>query len=137
MPGLPRLLFDANPLLRFLRNDVPEQAAAVRTKMIQAQSGQLIIDIHPLVLSEVVYVLKSNYAQPREQIADALLPLLDIAGFHVLEADRVRKALIRYRNTNVSFIDAFLATLSAETSHPVFSFDRGLDKFKDIRRVNK
>jgi len=37
----------------------------------------------------------------------------------------------------VSFIDAFIAELAAEASIPVFSFDRGLDKFKDIRRVEK
>jgi predicted nucleic acid-binding protein len=55
----------------------------------------------------------------------------------VPEEGRVRKALTRYRDHNVSFIDAFLATLGAETSHPIFSFDRGLDKLKDIRRVEK
>ena len=131
------LHFDTNAILRYLRKDVPEQVAAVRARLAQAQTGSLIVEIHPLVLAEVLYVLKSNYAQPRERIATVLLRFLDLPGIRVPEEDRVRKALARYRDHNVSFIDAFLATLGAETSHPIFSFDRGLDKFKDIRRVEK
>ena len=134
---LSRLHFDANPILRYLRNDVPEQATAVRARLAQAQSGQLVIEIHPLVLAEVLFVLKSHYAVPREKLATVLLTFLNTPGIHVPEEERIRKALARYRDTNVSFIDAFLATLGAETSHPVFSFDRGLDKFKDIRRIEK
>ncbi len=133
----PRLHFDANPILRYLRDDVPGQAEAVRTRLAQAQKGKLIIEIHPLVLAEVLFVLQSYYAQPRERIASVLLTFLNTPGIHVLEKDRVQNALTRYRDHNVSFIDAFLATLGAETSHPIFSFDRGLDKFKDIRRVEK
>jgi len=131
------LHFDTNAISRYLRKDVPEQVAAVRARMAQAQTGALVIDVHPLVLAEVLYVLKSNYDQPRERIATTLLRFLDLPGIRVPEEDRVRKALVRYRDTNVSFIDAFLATLAAETCHAIFSFDRGLDKFKDIRRVEK
>jgi predicted nucleic-acid-binding protein len=131
------LHFDANAILRYLRNDVPEQANIVEARLLQAQTGGLIIDLHPLVLAEVLYVLKSNYSQSRERIASALLTFLNTPGVVVPEEDRVRKALERYRDHNVRFIDAFLATLGAETSHPIFSFDKGLDKFRDIRRVEK
>ncbi|MCE0521671.1 MAG: PIN domain-containing protein [Methylacidiphilales bacterium] len=135
--GPPHLHFDTNAILRYLRNDVPEQANAVETRLLQAQAGGLIIDVHPLVLAEVLFVLKSNYALSRERIVSALLTFLNTPGIHVPEEARIRNALARYRDHNVGFIDAFLATLGAETSHPIFSFDRGLDKFKDIRRVEK
>lgn len=133
----PHLHFDTNAILRYLRNDVPDQANAVETRLLQAQSGGLIIDVHPLVLAEVLYVLKSNYALPRERIASVLLTFLNTPGIRLQEDARFRNALSRYVDKNVSFIDAFLATLGAETSHPIFSFDKGLDKFKDIRRVEK
>jgi predicted nucleic-acid-binding protein len=133
----PHLHFDANAILRYLRNDVPAQAHAVQLRLIEAQAGRLVIEIHPLVLAEVLFVLKSNYSSPRERSASTLLTFLNTPGIRVPEERRIREALVRYRDHNVSFIDAFLATLGAETSHPIFSFDRGLDKFKDIRRVEK
>ena len=133
----PHIHFDANAILRYLRFDISSQANAVEGRLIQARAGRLIIHIHPLVLAEVIFVLKSNYSQPREKIASKMLTFLDTPGIVVSEEDRFRNALARYQDTNVSFVDAFLATLGAETSHPIFSFDRGLDKFKDIRRVEK
>jgi predicted nucleic-acid-binding protein len=133
----PRIHLDANGILRFLLNDIPEQAAAVGARLVHAQAGRLIIEIHTLVIAEVVFVLTSFYRQPREQIVLRLVTLLNTPGIKVHEEPLVRKALTRYAERNVSFVDAFLATLGAETSHPIFSFDRGLDKFKDIRRVEK
>ncbi len=132
-----RLHFDTNAILRYLRNDNIDQADAVAKRIQQAQAGGLVIDIHCLVLVEVIYVLKSHYAEPRAKIASALLTFLNTPGIIVSESDRFRKALLRYRDTNISFIDAFLAAVSAETTHPIFSFDRGLDKFRDIRRIEK
>lgn len=133
----PHLHLDTNAILRYLRNDVPRQAEAVRARLSQAQSGRLIIEIHPLIIAEVLFVLQSFYGQPRERIASVLQIFLDTPGIRTQEEARVREALDRYASHNVSFIDAFLATLGAETSHPIFSFDRDLDKFKDVRRVEK
>jgi predicted nucleic-acid-binding protein len=135
--GPPRLHLDANGILRYLLNDLPAQASAVQARLIQARSGHLIIDIHPLVIAEVVFVLTSHYRQPRQKIANLMLTFLNTSGIKLQEESFVRKALTRYASTNVSFVDAFLAVLSAESSNPLFSFDRGLDKFKDIRRIEK
>ena len=131
----PRLFLDTNAILRYLCNDVPEQADAVEKRLLQAQSGQLVIETHPLILAEALFVLQSFYSQPRERIATGLLRFLNTPGVRTSEEQRVRKALERYLSTNVSFIDAFIAVLAAEAAVPIFSFDRGLDKFKDIKRV--
>jgi predicted nucleic acid-binding protein len=66
-----------------------------------------------------------------------LTVFINTPGLNISEETRVRDALHRYHDTNVSFVDAFLAALGVESSHPIFSFDRGLDKFKDIRRIEK
>jgi predicted nucleic-acid-binding protein len=137
-PAHPRHLFlDTNAILRYLRNDIPAQADAVRVRLAQAQAGHLIIEIHPLILAEVLFVLESYYAQPREKIAFVLNTFLDTPGIRIDEETRIREALRRYVEKNVSFIDAYLAALGAETSYEIFSFDRGLDKFKDIKRIVK
>jgi predicted nucleic acid-binding protein len=133
----PQIHLDANAILRFLRFDIPAQANAVEARIIQARSGRMIIHVHPLVMSEVVFVLESYYAHPRQKIVSDLMIFLNTPGLHFFEETRLRDALLRYRDKNVSFVDAFLASLGAETSHPVFSFDRGLDKFKDVRRIER
>jgi predicted nucleic acid-binding protein len=133
----PHLHLDANAILRFLHNDIPAQANALEARLLQAQAGRLVLELHPLVLAEVVFVLQSFYRQPRPVIVSLLLTFLNTPGVHLSEERRVREALSRYAQKNVSFVDAFLATLGAETSYPIFSFDRGLDKFNDIRRVEK
>jgi predicted nucleic acid-binding protein len=133
----PHLFLDANAILRYLRNDVPAQANAVRVRLAEAQSGRLILELHPLILAEVLFVLQSYYSVPREKIAAVLNTFLDTPGIKMHEEERVRKALTRYVEKNVSFVDAHLATLGAENSTAIFSFDKGLDKFKDIRRIEK
>ena len=133
----PHIHLDANGILRYLLDDIPEQAAAIGARLLQAQSGRLIIEVHTLVLAEVVFVLTSHHRHSRKKIAERLLTFLDTPGVRMQEESLVRKALKSYAEKNVSFVDAFLVTLSAETSHPVFSFDRGLNKFKDIRWVEK
>jgi predicted nucleic acid-binding protein len=134
---VPHLLLDANAILRYLRNDIPAQADAVRERLLQAQSGRLVFELYPLILAEVVFVLESFYKVPREKVAAVLTIFLDTPGIKMHEEERIRETLTRYIHKNVSFIDAYLVTLGAEISCDIFSFDRGLDKFKDIRRVEK
>jgi predicted nucleic-acid-binding protein len=133
----PHLFLDANTILRYLRNDIPAQANAVRVRLAEAQSGRLVLELHPLIFAEVLFVLQSYYSVPKEKIASVLKTFLDTPGIKMHEEERVRAALIRYVEKNVSFIDAYLAVLGAETSLAIFSFDKGLDKFKDIRRIEK
>jgi predicted nucleic-acid-binding protein len=133
----PHLFLDANAILRYLRDDVPVQANAVRLRLIQAQAGRLVLEIHPLILAEVLFVLQSFYAVPRQKIAAVLTTFLDTPGIKMHEERRVREAFTRYLKNKVSFIDAYLAVLGAEFSWEILSFDKGLDKFRDIRRIEK
>jgi predicted nucleic-acid-binding protein len=134
---LPRLHLDANAILRYLRRDNREQSDAVRARLSEARAGRLAVEVHILIVAEVIYVLESFYEESRQRIASVMLTFLDTPGLHFSEKSLLREALHRYHDTNVSFVDAFLAALGAGTSYPVFSFDRGLDKFKDIRRIEK
>ena len=137
LSGIRHLLLDANAILRYLRNDVPAQAEAVQVRIEQARAWRLVLEIHPLILSEVVFVLESFYSVPRRQIAAVLRIFLDTPGIKLHKDVRMQETLKRYAGRNTSFIDAYLAALGAETAHEIFSFDKGLDKFQDIRRVER
>lgn len=129
-------LLDANVVLRFLRRDEPSMAAAAEALFARAEDGDVRLVLDSVILAEVVFVLQSFYKLGREPIADALLDLINSGG--VVETDRpelLNDALARYRrHPQVDFGDAMLGALAAEQNIPVASFDRDLDRFKDVVR---
>ena len=89
-----------------------------------------------MILAEVLFVLQSFYKLGREVIAEVLLEMVNNAGS--IDTDRpavLTDALQRYRrHPQADFADALLAALAAEQQIPVASFDRDLDRFRDITR---
>ena len=129
-------LLDANVVLRFLRRDEPGMAAAADALFARAERGEVCLVLDSLILAEVVFVLQSFYKLGHKVIADTLLDLINSGG--AVETDRpmlLNDALERYRrHPQVDFGDAMLGALAAEQNIPVASFDRDLDRFKDVVR---
>ncbi|MCC6233319.1 MAG: PIN domain-containing protein [Verrucomicrobiales bacterium] len=128
------LILDANVLVRFLVQDVPQQAKAARKLVEQAESGALLLVVDPMIIAETVYVLTSFYKKPREAVADALMAFVQSDGVSVAEESRLVDALRRFQRSSVDFADAWLAATAAETHREVASFDRDLDRFADVKR---
>jgi predicted nucleic acid-binding protein len=82
-------------------------------------------------------LLQSFYKQARGAIAEVLLDLVNNGG--AIETDRpalLTEALERYRrHSQLDFADALLAALAVEKQLPVASFDRDLDRFSDVTRI--
>ena len=55
-------------------------------------------------------------------------------GIKAHEEGRVLDALKRHQDQNVHFADAYLAASAANFGVAVASFDRDLEKFKDVTR---
>jgi predicted nucleic acid-binding protein len=128
------LILDANVLVRFLVQDVPQQAKAARKLVEQAESGALLLVVDPMIIAETVYVLTSFYKKPREAVADALMAFVQSDGVSVAEESRLVDALRRFQRSSVDFADAWLAATAAETHREVASFGRDLDRFADVKR---
>jgi predicted nucleic-acid-binding protein len=103
------LILDANVLVRFLVQDVPQQAKAARKLVEQAESGALLLVVDPMIIAETVYVLTSFYKKPREAVADALMAFVQSDGVSVAEESRLVDALRRFQRSSVDFADAWLA----------------------------
>jgi predicted nucleic acid-binding protein len=67
-------------------------------------------------------------------VANVLLAIIQNAGVETIDKEVVLDALQRFGNVNVDFSDAWLAARAAQLGCAVASFDRDLDKFKDIKR---
>lgn len=128
------LLLDANVLVRFLVQDDPKQSTAATALFEKAERREVVLHLDALVVAETVYVLTGRYGRSRTEVVNILLAIIQNAGIKTMEDDVVTDALQRFAAFNVDFSDAWLASRAAQLHRPVASFDRDLDKFKDIKR---
>ncbi|CAN5127735.1 PIN domain-containing protein [soil metagenome] len=116
---------DTNVFLRYLTNDVPEQADAVERLLQGAAREERLLVTTALVIAEVVWTLESYYRLPRGAIQEAVFGILNTPGLEVEGAETVLQAMAWYRERNVDFADAFHAAWMLEGGlEIVHTFDR-------------
>ena len=120
-----KILIDANVILRYLLNDIEEQAVEAK-KIIKI--GAFTI---PEVIAEVIYVLKSVYKIERKEIGNAITSVLkeiDIENKNI-----ILKSVEIFSETNLDFVDCILISYNKIENVEVFSFDKKLNnKLKRI-----
>ncbi|MGB3544997.1 PIN domain-containing protein [Rubrivirga sp.] len=104
------LFVDTNVFLRYLTNDVPEQADQVQALFDRAEVGEVRLVTSVLVIAEVVWTLGSFYDRTKEQVRDAVLVLCHVPGLDVEDADGLVQAAEWHVEKNVDFADAYHAT---------------------------
>lgn len=125
-------LIDTNLIIRFLIKDDPDQFEATQ-KLFSSQDENLILP--DLILAEVVWTLHSVYKLTKQEIIEKLLKLLKLknltANFNLLI-----NSLLIYRDYNISFVDAYLIAFCEQNKLAgIYSFDKGLDKIKSVKRL--
>jgi predicted nucleic-acid-binding protein len=121
-------------LVRFLVQDDPKQSAAATALFEKAERREVLLHLDSMIVAESVYVLIGRYGRTRTEVANVLLTIIQNAGVETAEVDVVTDALQRFGSINVDFADSWLAARAAQHGRSVASFDRDLDKFKDIQR---
>lgn len=116
---------DTNLFLRYLTNDVPEQADAVEQLLHRAAAGEVNLVTNSLVMAEIVWTLESFYQLARNDIQEKILAILNTLGLEVIDGDLVWQAITWYTGQNVDFIDAYNAAwLLAQGMTTAYTFDR-------------
>jgi len=134
MSGPLRYLVDTNVLLRFLTGEPAAQAVAARKLFSRAHSGEVVLEISPVIVAEAFYTLVSFYGTERKAAAEKLSLLLQQRGVKLRDENQTIAALERLQSAKVGFADAYLAAGAEEEKVAVASFDRDFDKFKSVRR---
>lgn len=120
-----QLFADTNLFLRYLTNDVPEQADAVEALLRQAAAAQIRLVTNSLVLAEIVWTLESFYHLPKNDVQEKILAILNTPGLAVADGDLILQAISWYVTHNVDFIDAYNAAwLLSQGVDTVYTFDR-------------
>ena len=128
-------LADTNVLVRFFTGQPPDMAAKARKLVAEADAGEVVLEVLPVIVAETLYTLESFYEMDRKDVASKLRVFVQSRGIKAHERERILDALQRHHDVNVHFADAYLAAAGAELTMPISSFDRDLDKFDDVTRV--
>ena len=129
-----RLILDTNVLVRFLVQDDAKQAAAATKLINDAQSGAYELVLDRMVIAELVFVLMLHYKRARVDVANTVLAIVRSPYVRVEQEAELVDSLLRFRDHGVDIVDAWLAAIGARSGTGVASFDRDLNKFKDVKR---
>jgi predicted nucleic acid-binding protein len=120
-----RIFADTNLFLRYLTDDVPDQAEAFEKLLQKAIQGELRLVTNIMVIAELVWTLESYYRLPRQNIQDKVLAMLNTPGLKVVEEELILTAIMWYQEKNVDFIDAYNAAWLRENGlDTIYTFDR-------------
>jgi predicted nucleic-acid-binding protein len=120
-----RLFADTNLFLRYLTDDIPEQADAFEQLLKRAASGECQLVTSALVIAELVWTMESYYNLSKPDIRMKVLAILNTPGLVVSEGEMILQAILWNTDKNVDFIDAFNAAwILNQDIHTVCTFDR-------------
>jgi predicted nucleic-acid-binding protein len=128
-------LLDTNILIRFLTSDETQKFRGLYTLFESLEQGDLRVELKLIVLFQVIFVLKSFYSVPREEIATGMLGILKYKGIIVKEKKIVCRTIELWHDSKLDIVDCYLiACLEGDRQNILYSYDRDFDKFKINRK---
>ena len=122
-----RVNIDTNACLRFLLDDIPEQAAQTEQKI---DAG--VACLTPEVLAECAFVLEKGYELPRSEIANGLNALVDAMICDL--KDMYRRAIdIFETDEKLDMVDSMLIARKVVSGDDLLTFDK--DMLKAMKRT--
>ena len=128
-------LLDTNVIVRFLVSDKSPKYQNLYSFFEALENGSMMVELKLIVLFQLIFVLKSFYKVPKEQIANGVTDLLKYKGISVKNKSVIRRMLEIWRNNNLDIVDCHLiASLEGDTQNLLYSYDRDFDKFNINRK---
>jgi predicted nucleic acid-binding protein len=127
---------DTNIFLRFLVNDLPEQADACETLFRKAVDGQEALCTSDMVIAEIVWVLESYYELARSEIRSKVEKILNTPNLSCDNELAIINALVLYDEKRIDFIDAYNASIMRMKGlREIYSYDKHYDRLDWLTRV--
>ena len=128
-------IVDTNIILRFLLKDDEEQSP----KSLAIIKNNEIFILNE-VFVEAIYVLRSIYKFPRDEINDIVQILLDEENVVFQNKDIIETTISTYTAKNLDVVDCMLYAYKKCENHNIETFDKDLNKLLnslDIIKKNK
>lgn len=128
---------DANLILRYLTNDVPEQANRVGELLKRVEAELEKVFLPDVMLADTIWVLEGYYKQSRAQIRDWVTIILSLPGLEFSNKNVALNALDIYFDKGVDWSDAFAASQMWDMGiTEIYSFDKHFACVEGITKVD-
>lgn len=117
---------DTNALVRYLTNDIPNQADEVEKLFLKAEKKMVNLLLSPIVVGEATFVLQTHYKQSVGEISCQMQGLL-VQPWWTLEHGQVLLGLWGWYEQGNHFVDSYLLALNIYENIEIFSFDKKLN----------
>ena len=130
------VFLDTNVFLRHLLHDHEDQSPRATAFLARIERGDIQARVTDTVIFEIVFTLERTYKQGKRIIRDTVMPLIELPGILLTSKGVVRRAFDLYADHNISFADAFHASVMARFGlTDIVTFDRGFERVSGIRRI--
>ena len=130
-----KVFVDTNLILRYLTNDIPEQAVLFENILKRALTGEIDLIVNTMVIAEIVWTLQSFYKYPKNKIDEIVSSIVASEAFEIQERDILLQSLEDFQTLNIDFIDAYIGNwMKMQGIHKVVTFN--LKDFKRISDIN-
>ncbi|KAF1085472.1 tRNA(fMet)-specific endonuclease VapC [Sporotomaculum syntrophicum] len=127
---------DANVILRYLTNDIPEQAKHSEDLLKRVEKGNEDVFLPDIILADIIWILEGYYKQTREDIREWVTAILSLQGLVFSDKDIALNALDIYVDKKIDWSDAFTASQMLQREiNEIYSFDKHFDKIDGIARI--
>lgn len=114
---------DTNVVVRFLTKEPAPLAQRANRLLAKAQAGEITLRVTPIIVAEMVWVLRTVYGREPGEIAAGLSALLRADGIAADQRDTLLEALDLMLAEHVAFPDAYVAVSARQADEPVCTFD--------------
>lgn len=135
MTGVKTYLLDTNIILRFLIQDDPGKALAVKRLVEQARHGKVVLMVPFMAVTETIFTLRSVYRVGLVEAAKEVSNFLNGNGVELTSPGWVLDALEECQRRKVSFGDACIAAEARANKMLIASFDTDFDRYEGVTRV--
>lgn len=129
-------IIDANIILRYLTNDVQDQAKRAGELLARVEAGSEEVLLPDIILADIIWVLEGYYKQSRERIREWIATILSMRGLEFSDKNVALDALDIYVDTGIDWSDAFVASqMISRGIMEIYSFDKHFDRIDAIKKV--
>lgn len=127
---------DANVILRYLTNDVPDQAKQAEELLKRVEAGTEDVFLPDIILADIIWILDGYYKQPREDIREWITAVLSLQGLAFSDKDMALNALDIYVDNKIDWSDAFTASqMLKQGITEIYSFDKHFNRIDGIGKI--
>lgn len=121
-------LIDTNLIIRFLVNDDPKKVIRVEKLLKDKNNTNILLDT---IIAEIIWVLSSYYLLDKEEVIEKIRALIHVDTIECNEV-LVNRSLTIWGENNISYIDAYLASVAELGNIQLYSYDK---KFNSIPSI--